>query len=242
GKFALRIVTPIRRIALELGAGGFASVTANSAMPGKPLRDMQLPRGSSLGGRLVVDGKPATGVDLELVQSDRSAGSVVTPMRVTTDANGQFRWNHLAPSTEYSIYSLVDQDADATLPTTLVETPAAGTFADFGDVPAKKGHRVVLRFITEDRKPVPPGAYCYLSRSTAWTSGRQSIPEKFASTVRFNAVPTEVIAVGIRVPGYEVVNVQPECQVDLNGRHAIFCDEDNSLTFTLKATVASTGN
>ncbi|MGB7346735.1 MAG: carboxypeptidase-like regulatory domain-containing protein, partial [Pirellulaceae bacterium] len=42
GKFALRIVTPIRRIALELGAGGFASVTANSAMPGKPLRDMQL--------------------------------------------------------------------------------------------------------------------------------------------------------------------------------------------------------
>ncbi|WP_419189014.1 carboxypeptidase regulatory-like domain-containing protein [Stieleria marina] len=234
GKFVVRAATPIRRMTLKISAGGYASFANTSALPGKPLQDIQLSHGSSLAGRLVFDGKPAAGVKLGLVQSQRSIGNIVTPMSTTTDENGHFGWNHLTAATEFAIYSLIDQDNAATLPVTLVTSSLSNSLTDLGEVPAQKGHRVALRFVTEDRKPIPPRAYCYLSRSKAWSSSRKSLPQRFAATVRFNAVPTDIIRVYVRVPDYEVVNVEPECQLDLNRRYALYSDHDQSITFTLR--------
>ena len=167
GNFALTARTPVRQMTLKIRAPRYAAVDVNSMLPGRDGPPIPIGPGASLMGRLMLEGKPVSGIKLELVQEDRGIGNVVTPQQIVTAEDGSFRWDHLPPGIDYAIYSLTGQDHDAALPVTIAPVPASGMLADLGDVEAQHSQRLKFRFVTTGNEPIPDGSYCYLSRSRA---------------------------------------------------------------------------
>ncbi|QDT11354.1 carboxypeptidase regulatory-like domain-containing protein [Planctomycetes bacterium K23_9] len=234
GHFSLQFRMPVRSTQLLVQCPGYASTVANCLLSSAPKQAIVLTAGSSIGGRLMHDGRPVEGVPVQLTPLDHSLRNVRQALTSTTDQQGFFGWDHLTPETEFTVWTAAGKSPLAALPKTIVRTSQAGELADYGDVQTEAGHKLALRFITEDRRPIPAKSYCTLTRPSLPTQGSVLIPERFASTVRFNGVPTEVVSILLSVPTYKVVNVEPNCHRDGNGRYTLFCDDDKSFTFTLQ--------
>lgn len=234
GKFRLTARTPVRQLALKIRASGFAAVDVNSMRPGRDGKPIVIGPGASLMGRLLLNGKPAAGLKLGLVQEDRGMGNVVTPQTMVTAEDGSFRWDQLPPGVDYVIYSLIGQDHKAALPVTIAPAPASGMLADLGDLEAQRSHRLTVQFITADKQPIAEKSYCSLSRNRAWHSYRQFIPTKEGKAIVFEGLASEVTGLGIRVPGYEVSKSVPFCQIDLNRRLNLYPTDEQTITITLE--------
>jgi hypothetical protein len=236
GNFTIFVGTPVRQLTLKFRTPGFAPTDVSTLRVGRDNPPIKLLPGSSLMGRLVREGSPVGGLNLEVVQEDRRIGNVVTPLQVTTADEGTFRLDQLAPGIDYAIYSLIGQDHRSAMPVTLASAPASGMLADLGDIETHPAHRLTVKFRTEEGAPIPSGSSCYLSRRNAWHSDRRSIPVRPDALVVFEGVAREVKGLGIRVPGYEVAHSDPFCQIDLNRKLNVYSDSDRSITVTLRKT------
>ncbi|MGV3486602.1 MAG: hypothetical protein ACO1RT_19450 [Planctomycetaceae bacterium] len=233
GDFLLSVNSPLRSLVLKTRAAGFAAVDTGGFDVGRPNQVIRLGPGASLAGTVMYDGKPVSGLHLEIVQADRSIGNVITPEEITTDANGSFRFDNLPPNIDYSICSLIGQSGAAALPVTIVAAPDHGQLAELGDVDAQPAHQLRLRFITKDRSPLPPAAGFFISRSKSWQAYREPLPEAPTVNSIVGGLAPEVIHLGIRIPGFEVVQTEPRVQVDLNNSLVFFSASEQSITVVL---------
>lgn len=185
-------------------------------------------------GRLIVDGEPVAGLTLEIVQQDRSMGNLVTPQQTTTAENGTFRLDFLPPTTEFIIYSPIGQSTDAALPVTLLTTPQSGLLADLGDVATEPARQITVKLVTLDGQSIPTGARCYLKQKHASSPDFKTLAPADRETLTFQGVAPEVVELAVLVPGYEVIQSDPFCQVDMNRRLNLNVVNDQTLTIALK--------
>ncbi len=234
GHFQITTGDHINAIDLRVIAAGFAPNEAKWERAADKELQIELGRGASIRGRLLLDGTPLAGVEVGMVQRNRSIGNIVTPVELSTDENGVFQFDQLPPEMDYTIYTHTGQEAQGVLPVNLIGAPGHGQRADLGDIPAQKPHRLTIIVRTEDGSPVPAKSTVYVGRGDAWRGTSRNLDEKPSATVRLSDVSDEVFEMSVRVPGYEVVRTTPPLNKDMNLRYAIRVSADTEVVFTVR--------
>ena len=158
GHFQITTGDHINAIDLRVIAAGFAPNEAKWERAADKELQIELGRGASIRGRLLLDGTPLAGVEVGMVQRNRSIGNIVTPVELSTDENGVFQFDQLPPEMDYTIYTHTGQEAKGVLPVNLIGAPGHGQRADLGDIPTQKPHRLTIIVRTEDGSPCRPRA------------------------------------------------------------------------------------
>lgn len=235
GEFEISAGSNIQGFDLRVVASGYApNETHWSRSIDHPLR-IELGRGASLKGRLVYQGRPVSSVEVGLVQKNRMIGNIVTPQEVHTDKAGEFHFERLPPGLEYTLYTHTGQAAPAVLPVNLVEAPAHGECAEFGDIELSEPSKLAITVVTEDGSKLPKDSYVMITRRDAWRGAKRVLAEQQSFTANFNDVPKEMFGIILRVPGYKVTNTIPATNLDMNRRYNIAVSGDTSVRFTVSA-------
>ncbi|TWU41081.1 carboxypeptidase-like regulatory domain-containing protein [Novipirellula artificiosorum] len=234
GQFALTVRAAIRSTTLKVRVPGFAPQDVVGMQRGRTGQVIQMGPGGSLMGRMLLDGKPVSGMKLGLVQMDRRIGNVVTPDEIVTAADGMFRWDNLPPAADYAIYSQFEQLSDAALAVSIVTVPADGELADLGEIAAQKSHGLKIQIVMSDGAEVPEGSFCYLTRSKAAHSAKEPLSSTSLQSVAFDGLATEVVEIGVRIPNYEIESSDPPSQIDLNGRLQRWSDHDETIVIQMR--------
>lgn len=226
GNFQITNGNHIRAIDLRVVAAEYAPNEATWQRGGDQGLQIALNHGASIRGRLMAADAPLVGVEVGLVQRNRTIGNIVTPREVSTDADGCFQFDQLPPEMDYTLYTHTGQGASGALPVSLVAAPRHGQRADLGDLSTQKPHRLKVIVRTEDGKALPPKSTVYVGRSDAWRGTSVILEQSSKVTVEINDMSDEVYTVSARVPGYQIIQVQPALNKDLNGRYPIRVNKD----------------
>jgi len=83
--------------------------------------------GVTVSGRLMRDGRPASGVALGLIQLDRNAEDAVSQDTVGTNEQGEFVFTNVPPSQDFALYASSETTAPHALGTSLVTVGESGS-------------------------------------------------------------------------------------------------------------------
>jgi hypothetical protein len=223
GNFMIYGRTPFVAVDGEVHADGFAEASfeqwpsdaANEewkrtgSMPdgimpyAKPLHEIVLTEGASLGGRLMQSGRPVANAEVRLNGCGTGSGCWKWTPAVLTDANGRFVFTHLPPNQSWSICGTWDLLTRAgAVPETDVKTGENGSTQDIGDINLKSVCDVAGKIHLSDGKPIPHGAVYFLAWDNMGGSSASAIGED--GSFRFPAVPGENVGMYLRVAGYEL--------------------------------------
>lgn len=233
GEFELFAKSEISELRIRAAVANQALAEEQFVFATDKAAEIAVGKGASIRGRLVFQGQPVAGIKLGLVQEDRGMRSITTPLEIATDAEGIFSFDHLPPDREYTIYTLLQQDAQCVLPVSLVSAPMDGKRAELGDVAASPPHRLVLRIRTADKQPLPENSVVYVSRSRAWQAGRFKPAGQVDPELEILDAPAELYEITVRIPGYTVLRTAPIRSPDINRRYRIAVEGDTTIAFLL---------
>ena len=74
---------------------------------GETSHELRLAEGATVIGRLLKDGKPLAGVEVGIVQENRTAGHFTGARSIGTDAAGRFTFSNIGPVGNWSVYGLM---------------------------------------------------------------------------------------------------------------------------------------
>lgn len=233
GNFEAAVGEMVSRVALRVSAPACAPVEVNWERSSSKDLQVQLLRGASVRGQLVLQGKPLASIELGLVQMDRTIGHIVTPMKVSTDNSGNFQFDQLPPGLDYALYTHTGQTSSGVLPVSVVAAPGNGQLADLGPVPAQLPRTLSISVRTQDGSPIPEKSSVYVSRYSAWEGSRLPLPHEPTASVELNDVSREKYSISVLAPGYRVAETIPNVSPDLNRQYPVFVDGKASLTLIL---------
>jgi hypothetical protein len=169
-----------------------------------PGRDhlLQLEEGVLVTGRLLLEHRPAKGVIVGLVTTDRSAGVCLHDFEAATNPDGRFAIYSVSPDRAYYFFTRMESLGDqGTLPVKTLHAGPSGTTLDLGDLEVKAAHRIEGKIVLSDGKAIPPETRLLLSREQAWDHADAALDAdgRFA----FSGVPTESVSLSVRVSGYK---------------------------------------
>jgi hypothetical protein len=236
GNFQITTGDHINAIDLRVIAAGFAPNEAQWQRAAGEELQIELGRGASIRGRLLLDDTPLAAVEVGMVQQNRSIGSICTPVEVSTDENGVFQFDQLPPDMDYTIYTHTGQGAKGVLPVNLIGAPGHGKRADLGDIPTNKPYRLTIVIRSEDGSPLPAKSTVYVGRGDAWRGTSRTLDQKPSATVRISDVSDEMFQISVRVPGYNVVRTTPPLNKDMNRRYPIRVARDVEVVFVIRKT------
>ena len=238
GSFRITVGSNVRAVDVRAVATGYAPSDQKWERTGVGLGAQalrfNLGPGASIGGQLVYDGKPVPGVELGLVQRNRTVGNIVTPTEVSTDASGRFRFDRLPPNIDYAVYTHVGQAATAALPVSLVRAPGHGELASLGSVAASRPRRLTIQVRTESGERLPKHSHVYLSRRDAWKGTKLDLARMPIARVTVDDLAAESFKLRVRVPGYEVVRTVPPMNLDLNRAYGVEIGDDTTVRFDVR--------
>jgi uncharacterized GH25 family protein len=234
GQFRLAVDDATRSVDIAVTASGYAPAQVQWSRGDKELLKVQLGPGASLRGRLMFEDSPLAGIEMGIVQRDRTLGNPVTPTQVSTDEAGYFQFDHLPPDMEYNLYTHTGQEARGVLPVSLVEIPGHAMRADLGDIPTQAPHRLTITVRTEDGSLLPAESSVYIGRSDAWEGTRLDLAREPLASIRLKDVGSELFFVLPRVPGYTVVKTTPRVNMDINRRYPVPIDADTQVIFVVR--------
>jgi RNA polymerase sigma factor (sigma-70 family) len=182
GEFALDTAISWHFVSIKVEAAGFAtdafgldlrtdpkdeprSETDLRVEPSGLIREpLGLDPGVEVTGRVLKDGKPVAGVLMALRAGKArrfeppppELGS--QPGKITTDANGSFRFPHVPPQQDWRAYAKLGSlpDGGVIIPVGF-RTTANGTSVDIGELHVEKGRALAGRIVCSDGKAVPGG-------------------------------------------------------------------------------------
>jgi hypothetical protein len=233
GKFRVVAEKDFSEVQFRASLSGYATneVVWSAAKPDQ--LTIRMGTGASLQGRLIHEGKPLANVEVGLVQEIRTLGAIVTPMEVTTNSDGVFRFEHLPPKLDYSIYTTTDQRAKGVLPVSIVTAPNDSHLADLGDVTTQSPRRLSIAVKTEDGSDLPEQSYVFVRRDRAWKSSKLTLSRTSFATVELKDVGREAFLVSPYVVGYSVLRTEPSVSPDLNKSYLVRVENDTNITFIL---------
>ncbi len=236
GVFEMSVGNHIESIDLRLNASAYAPEQFRWSRLADDELTISLGAGAGLRGRLVFRDKPVAGVEVGLVQQNRTMGNIVTPHEVFTDESGMFSFEQLPPELDYALYTHTGQAASAVLPLSFIQAPRHGEQADLGDIPAVEPRRLSVTVTTSDGGPLPQDSYIYIGRRYGWRGSQLPLEQKTTSTVSILDAAPEVYEVGVRTRGYTVLETQPKLNVDQNRSYSVDASVESSVVFVLERT------
>jgi uncharacterized GH25 family protein len=198
GEFRLARKQPFSAVQVKLAEPGFASRNIWLDV-GDARQTVTLDVGGQVRGRVMLDGRPLTNVQVGVAGVERSSEVFAGHYKATTDANGEFVFQHLPSSTSWWLYGVMDSlKQHGAIRPRQVTSGTVGSTNDVGDLEVGAGLQLVGEVRTRSDEPLPGDLRVTVGPENHWDSQTVTVGKdgKFAFT-------------GL-VPGLLSVNVQRE--------------------------------
>lgn len=203
GEFSLGVSAPGEELLVQVKARGFAERMSPWIAAGAQPHVLAVGRGVTVTGVLRKGERPLAGVELGLVQVDRSSERFVGERTIGTGPDGRFTFVNVPPAETWALYghmnSLVEHGA---LSVRQVQTAADETTLDVGTIPLELGARLRGRVELADGAALPADTRILISREDAWDT--QVMPVGADGRFAFAGLPRELFSLNVRVPGYRL--------------------------------------
>lgn len=203
GYFIITSRKPFDSIGVEVEARGLAKGIFQNLASGDEIHTLKLTEGTTIIGRVVQDGKPVAGVDIDVSGANREASAYVGDFSIATDANGKFMIANLPPRTDYVLCGTMQSLGDrGCIPAKNIRMGDEGETTDVGDIIVQPAFVLAGQIRLSDGKPVPAHEHVQLSRVRPWDA--LQIETDKSGHFRFPGVPPEEVSLTARVPGYRL--------------------------------------
>ena len=203
GKFLITSRKPFDAAGVDVEARGLAKGIFQNLATGAEVHTLKLTEGATLKGRVVQNGKPLAGVEMNVSGANRECSVFVGDFSIATDADGKFLFANLPPRTEYVLCGTMDSlGARGCIPAKNVRAGDDSESSDVGDVEVRPAFVLAGQIRLTDGKPLPAHEHVQLSRENPWDSAQMETDE--AGRFKFVGVPPEQVSVTARVPGYRL--------------------------------------
>ncbi len=158
----------LHHFALRVDAPGLASKMFTLQVIDRVPTPLKMGVGVVVTGRVLRDGKSVAGVAMGLQQKNRGMDEYLGELKVLTDNQGRFRFDHAFADQGFSAYAVTGSlpDHGAITPRTFL-TGADGSAIDLGDFEVKHGRRLAGRVVFADGKAIPQGTQVLASCENA---------------------------------------------------------------------------
>jgi hypothetical protein len=158
--------------------------------------------GASVGGRVVRDGRPASGIALGLVQSDRSSENFVSQDTIGTNERGEFLFTNVPASQDYALFALSETTAPLAVQTALVTVGEPGPVQRVPDLNLVPGHTLRGRLAVRGSRKLPTSVQLTVLRSMSGDALRVRVGPDGTFVVQ--GLPTETLRLRCSASGYRV--------------------------------------
>ncbi len=207
GRFAMLLPEDYRAVDVEVTADGKAGIAVRLLEPGADEREITIPTGTRVTGRLVYQGRPIEGLRIAVVQLERSGERLfIKAVPDATDKSGRFNFNYLPANERYAIYTLVGDGAtenrDLVLSTKLFTAKDNNVSRDLGDLEVQPAVHLRGRVELGDGVFLPADTKLVISRDPAWDL--IAIPLASDGSYTVNGLPPETYELRIAARGFEI--------------------------------------
>jgi len=219
GRFRIGLTKEIGSLFVTVRAPFLAPRQSGPLAPGKKSNEVKLVSGVTVGGKVVKDGKALAGVTLRLRQNmvqdanrKRDRTMVELAFEIDTDAQGNFRFDHVPPDEDYVLLGVMDSfRAHGVLRTRKVVAKGNRATCELGDLPVEKGHTLSGKIILEDGKAVPAGTRVIYYRREEAGYDYQVTTAGSDGGFTFTGVPDELCQLEATVKGYRTSTLNYCC-------------------------------
>lgn len=203
GKFRITSRKPFDAAGVDVEARGLAKGIFQSLATGGEVHTLKMTAGATLKGRVVENGKPLAGVEMNVSGANRESSVFVGDFSIATDADGNFLFANLPPRTEYVLCGTMDSLGErGCIPAKNVRAGDDSESSDVGDLEVRPAFMLAGQIRLTDGKPLPAHEHVQLSREGPWDSAQIETDE--AGRFKFVGVPPEQVGITARVPGYRL--------------------------------------
>jgi len=203
GNFIITSRKPFDAVGVDVEARGLAKGIFQNLETGGAVHTLKLTEGATLTGRVVQNGKPLVGVEIDMSGANREASAYVGDFSIATDAEGKFLFANLPPRTDYVLCGTMQSLGErGCIPAKNIRAGDDGETNDVGDVQVQPAFVLAGQIRLTDGKPVPAHEHVQLSRESPWDSSQFETDE--SGHFRFTGVPPEQVGLSARVPGYRL--------------------------------------
>jgi thiol-disulfide isomerase/thioredoxin len=203
GNFLITSRKPFDAAGVDVESRGFAKGIFQNLASGGEVHTLKLTAGATLMGRVVQNGKPLVGVEMNVSGANRESSVFVGDFSIATDADGKFLFANLPPRTEYILCGTMDSlGARGCISGKSIHAGDDGETSDVGDVEVQPAFVLAGQIRLTDGKSLPAHEHVQLSRESPWDSAQMETDE--AGRFKFIGAPPEQVSVTARVPGYRL--------------------------------------
>jgi len=232
GRFQMGLREEVDSVVLTLTPRGLTRRTYDRVPTGMARNTLAVSYGAGVRGRVVKDGRPLSGIAVNMDQQNRDASRWVGTSSATTNEAGQFLIANVLPEEPMVIVASSETLGPlGYVPSRQLTTGADGTITDVGDLDARAGHQVAGRVVLSDAAVVP--AHTRLTVAREDVDDPQTVELEADGSFKLKNVPEGVVSLSVRVPGYVASKRNaslPPLRSSLIGR----VDHDLSLTVLLE--------
>lgn len=178
GHFVLCSSKPFNKTHLKIMAPGHAGMWIEVAKRTEDSADVRvsLQRGSTVVGRLLLEGHAVPNVTVGVAQTNRNAGQFLGPLCTTTDTEGRFAIHDVRSDDDWVFYGEMDSAKSlGFIPARVFHSPSPDSIHELGDIQVSKAFTLQGRLVRQDGRPFPEGTRMNLSRSSAWDAQRLDV-------------------------------------------------------------------
>lgn len=230
GHFVLCSSKPFNKTQLKITALGHAGTWIEVAKRTENAADVRvsLQRGSTVVGRLLLEGRPVPNVNVGVAQTNRNAGQFLGPLCTTTDTEGRFAIHDVRSDDNWVFYGEMDSAQSlGFVPAREFHSPSPDSIHDLGDIQITKALTLQGRLVRQDGRPFPEGTRVGLSRSSAWDSQSLDVSPNGTFT-----------ALGLPSSEELSLNLSPTIYVVSSPNGFTSGDSSQSVTFRLKESLS----
>jgi hypothetical protein len=160
-----------------------------------------LAAGATVRGRVVDHGKPVAGIEVGLVQTDRSARTFLGASRIGTDASGRFLFANVSANDDYYVYGIMESlGRRGGISEKQIHVGADDSETDVGELKIEPAFHIRGRIALSDGKPIPAHTRVLVGREQAWDS--QIIEADANGAFSAIGIPRGVIKINASIPNY----------------------------------------
>lgn len=209
GRFVMTSNQPFLEIRASVWAPGFAKHYTQAMKLDGQEKKILLSKGSSIEGRLLIDGNPVAHKPIAISPRIGMSSSTQT----NTDENGRFRFYGLQANKQYVLFtpcdwsqlaeSITKEETDSfVLKSRTITTNGSGETTQLGDLPLEPGHTVRGQMILPNDSTDFANIKVVLRRDPAWDW--IDVPVTADGKFEIASVPSEVYTVSVRSAKYEI--------------------------------------
>jgi len=222
GEFDLIYANSAKRMLLSIEARTLAPKFVVLAT-GPDRQTIELPKGVTIQGRLVKDGKPVGNAQIGLIGQARGGfadqlkivGTPYSEMRVGTQDDGSFILSNVPAQTNWFVYAKMESVATrgATVPKACT-TSLPGETVNIGDLELLPGYQFSGRVLLSDGKSLPDGMRVIITSEQAWDSQTSILAKD--GRFSFIGLPRGKYSLNPAVRGYGLQSGEYETEISVD--------------------------